>query len=386
MLSIRTLSLMTLILAAPASAGGLTEQQFQQISEDVFGPVIETYDIPGIAIGLTLSGEQYFFTQGLADRKAAVAVDQDTLFELGSNSKLFSAALAALAEQKGLLSLHDPVAKSLPELAGAAFDQITLADLAAHATGTLPLQVPGDITDTPALMAYLAQWRPGVDPTAFRSYSNVSIGLLGLIVGEKFGSSYEKAVETGLFPALGLKNTYVTVPDAAMAHYAYGYARGDNSAIRVTPGMLDSEAYGIKSSIADMTRFLDAHLGNLRLEKDLTAALARTRVSEYDTAHYAQAMIWEGYDWPVTTAQLEAGNATEMAMQPQPLTRHAQEALDGAVFLNKTGATNGFGSYLAMIPSEQIGVVVLANRNYPNPVRAAATLQLITAILSAAAP
>ena len=380
----RMLSLATLALAAPAYAEPLTDQQFQEISEEIFRPVIEAHDIPGIAIGLTLNGEQYFFTDGMADRDAAVPVDKDTLFELGSNSKLFNAALAALAEQKGLMSLHDPVAKYLPDLAGGAFDQISLYDLAAHATGNLPLQVPDGITDRPALMAWLAKWEPDVDPASRRSYSNVSIGLLGLITGDRFGMSYAEAATSALFPALGLHSTYITVPDAALSHYAFGYSRKDNRAIRVNPGMLDSEAYGAKSSITDMTHFLEAHLGHVALDNDVSAALARTRVAEYDTAHYAQAMIWEAYPWPVTAAQLEAGNSSEMALSPQPLTRHAEGPPDDAVFFNKTGSTNGFGSYVAMVPSEEIGVVILANRNYPNPVRAGATLQLITEILAMA--
>lgn len=384
MFRFRILSFATLALAAPVHAGSLTDQQFQRISEEVFRPIIEAYDIPGLAIGLTLNGEQHFFTDGMANRDAAVPVDRDTLFELGSNSKLFTAALAALAEQRVLLSLHDPVAKQLPELSGGAFEQISLSDLAAHATGSLPLQVPDGIADRPALMAYLAEWTPSVDPASRRSYSNVSIGLLGLITGDRFGTSYEDAATSVLFPALGLQSTYVTVPDAAMPHYAFGYSRKDDRPIRVSPGMLDSEAYGVKSSITDMTHFLAAHLGQVALDDDARAALARTRITEYDTVHYAQAMIWEAYPWPVTPAQLHSGNASEMAMTPQPLTHHAERLLDGAVFLNKTGATNGFGSYVAMIPSEDIGVVVLANRNYPNPVRAEATLQLITEILEMA--
>ncbi|MFG6083163.1 class C beta-lactamase [Paracoccus litorisediminis] len=384
MISFRLLGFATAVLATPAYAGSLSDQQFQAISEEVFRPVIEEFDIPGIAIGVTLNGQQYYFTDGMADRDAAVPVDKETIFELGSNSKLFNVTLAALAEQKGLLSLRDPVSKQLPELSDSAFDQITLYDLAAHATGGLPLQVPDDITDNQSLMAYLAKWRPEGDTKSLRSYSNVSIGLLGLIVGDKFGGSYEEALQGELLPCLGLTNTYVTVPVAEMGHYAFGYSRTDNRPIRVNPGMLDSEAYGIKSSVTDMTRLLDAHLGNIPLNEDMTAALARTRVSEFDTAPFAQAMIWEGYPWPVEAAQLEAGNSADMAMKPQPMTHHEERALEGAVFLNKTGATNGFGSYVALVPSEKIGVVVLANRNYPNPVRAAATLTLITKILDQA--
>jgi len=130
-----------------------------------------------------------------------------------------------------------------------------------------------------------------------------------------------------------------------------------------------------------MVRFLDAHLGNLVLDHEIAAALARKRVSAFDTAHYAQAMIWEGYPWPVDASALAAGNAPDMALKPRPITHRAAKILEGAVYLNKTGSTNGFGSYIAMTPSERIGVVVLANRNIPNRARAETTLKLISQIL-----
>ena len=95
---IRTVAVAAALLTTPAHAQGLTEPAFQQISESVFRPVIEEFDIPGIAIGVTMDGQQFFFTDGLADRAASRPVDRDTLFELGSNSKLFTVALAALAE------------------------------------------------------------------------------------------------------------------------------------------------------------------------------------------------------------------------------------------------------------------------------------------------
>ncbi|MDH2327223.1 beta-lactamase [Cereibacter sp. SYSU M97828] len=369
----------TAVFAAPAHAADLTEQQARALAEQVFRPVIEEYRIPGIAIGITLDGSQFFFTDGLADRAASRPVDKDTIFELGSNSKLFNVALAALADEKGLLSLDDAVSRHIPALEGSASGGITLDDLAAHATGGLPLQVPEGIADDPALLDYLAEWQPG--DGGLRSYSNVSIGLLGRIAGEAFGGTYEDALKAQLLPGLGMDSTFVTVPDSAADRYAFGYSRTDDSPVRVNPGMLDAEAYGIKSSIADMTRFVDAQLGVLDIDDDIAAALARTQIAGFDTAHFGQAMIWEVYPWPMDAARLEAGNSSDMALKQQPMERRSSP-VEGPVFLNKTGATNGFGSYVAMVPSERIGVVVLANRNYPNPVRARATVELIERILA----
>ncbi|GGK52827.1 beta-lactamase [Salinarimonas ramus] len=374
------MTLAAMLCATSATAEPLTSAEFRQLSEATFAPVVATYDIPGLAVGVTYQGNSYIYTTGLAVRAPEQPVTEDTLFELGSVSKLFTVALAGLAEERGLLSLDMPVSNVMPMVEGSAFDTITLYDLAAHATGGLPLQVPEEITDDPSLTTWLAAWSPEVDPQRVRSYSNLGIGLLGRISANAFGSDYETALTTELLPALGLEDTHVTVPQAAMSRYAFGYSRSDDRAVRVNPGMLDAEAYGVKSSISDMILFLQAHLGDVDTTPEIAAALAQTRTARYDTAHYAQAMIWEEYSWPVTAERLAAGNSSDMALEPQPLTARS-EPLDGPTFLNKTGSTNGFGAYVAMIPQEEIGVVVLANRNYPNAVRAEAALALIRAVL-----
>lgn len=378
---LRPLALACALAAGPLAAAPLTDADFQAITDKVFRPVITEFAIPGMAVGVTVGGKSHVFTTGLADRAGGVAVDHDTLFELGSVSKLFNVALAAFAEQEGILSLDDPVSTILPSLKGSAFDDMTLYDLAAHANGGLPLQVPDEIASNAQLMDWLAAWRPQNNPQSVRAYSNVSIGLLGQIVGERFCGAYDVALEEYLLPKLGLENTFIKVPAEAIGRYAFGYSKVEDKAIRVTPGLLDAEAYGVKSSVLDMTRFLDTHLGNVQLPAPVKAALDQTRQARYDTAHFAQAMVWEEYRWPVDMQKIVLGSSTEMAMKPQPLrTRDAPMA--GPIFLHKTGSTNGFGAYVAMVPDENIGVVVLANRNYPNGRRVEATLELIEEILA----
>lgn len=382
MFHFRSLLLTGVLFAGPSLAGPLTEESFQRLAEEVFRPVIEANQIPGMAVGVTFQGEQYVFTTGLADRAREVPVTEDTLFELGSVSKLFNVALAAYAEEQGLLSLDDRVSTHLPELKGSSFDSITLYDLAAHANGGLPLQVPDEIKTDADLMRMLARWEPKVQPDQFRSYSNVSIGLLGQITGKIVNGSYQLALEETLLPQLGLENTFIKVPDMAETRYAFGYDRKRDQPVRVTPGLLDAEAYGVKSSVSDMLGFLEAHLGQRKVPDAVKAALSKTREARYDTAHYAQAMIWEEYAWPVDPAQIAAGNGRDMSSTMQPMSRR-NGPLTGPMFLSKTGSTNGFGAYVAMVPHAEIGVVVLANRFYPNPERVEAALLLIDKIMAA---
>jgi beta-lactamase class C len=363
-----------------SAAHALTDAEFQAIASKVFLPVMKEHRIPGLAVGLTLDGHEYYFTHGEAVRATHQPVAEDTIFELGSVSKLFNVTLAELAEQRGLLSMNDSVSAHLPALKGSAFDGITLLNLATHTTAGLPLQAPESVTDAEdGLIDYLKTFKPQGDPNALRSYSNLSIGLLGKITADTFGKPYGEVLEDQVFRELGLSSTHVTVPDKAADRYAYGYSKKDDRPIRLSPGVLDAEAYGVKSTVADMTRFLGANLGTVQAPKEIAAALASTRVGYFGTRYYTQDLIWEQHPWPVDISRLKAGNSSDMALKTQPVKRLASPtaAASEGVFLNKTGSTNGFGAYVALLPSEKLGVVLLANRNYPNEVRVEATQRLI---------
>ena len=133
--------------ALPASlfAQGATSEQIVDIAGASFAPVIEQYRIPGLVVGITWQGQHSFYATGVAARKGHVAATPDTIFELGSISKIFTATLAALAEDRGMLDLDAPVSDSIPQLEGAAFGgQYARADplargLATAATGDTQL-------------------------------------------------------------------------------------------------------------------------------------------------------------------------------------------------------------------------------------------------------
>ena len=85
-------------------------------------PLMEREGIPGMAVGIVYDGQSYVFNYGTASRASGKPVNDDTLFEIGSVSKTFTATLAAYAQVGGRLSLSDPVSKYLPDLRGSHFD------------------------------------------------------------------------------------------------------------------------------------------------------------------------------------------------------------------------------------------------------------------------
>lgn len=367
--------------AATLSAQAVTEAKIATLAKHSYSSAVAAYDIPGLVVGVTMRGQHYFYATGLASREENIAASPDTIFELGSISKIFNVSLAALAEQRGDLDLDAAVSDRIVELRGSAFDDISLMDLATHSTGGLPLKVPNTIQNVPGLIDWLADWQPPRLGT--RSYSNVSIGLLGHITADALGMGFADAAEQILFPEMGLESTWIKVPAEAMDRYAFGYDRRTDAPIRVNPGVLDAEAYGVKSTARDLLRLLDFELGNIESSSELSAALERTRQGQTKTPYYVQDMIWEQYPWPINLEVMVKGAGYSFVRRPKPV-----ENIDPPlppqkdVILHKTGSTNGFGGYVALLPGENLGIVVLANRNYPNEARIRATYDLIQRLLS----
>ncbi|MEL7611421.1 class C beta-lactamase [Vreelandella titanicae] len=374
----------SLLLNGSAWASSTPESaDIEALVNDTIVPLMTEHRIPGMAIALSINGQQHYFNYGLANQEAGIPVTDETLFELGSISKIFTASLAGYAQASGALSLSDPASRYLPELEGSAFDEVTLLELGTYTAGELPLQFPESVQSEEAMIDYYRQWQPESAPGSHRLYSNPSLGLFGYLTAQSLGQPFEMAMEEALFTPLGLEHSYFQVPEAQQANYAYGYSKEDEP-IRVNPGMLDAQAYGLKSTAADVLTLVEANMSGAELNEPLSQALAATRTGYFEVGNMTQGLGWESYASPVALDQLLAGNSLEMILQPNPANRLTpplaprQEAL-----YNKTGATNGFGGYVAFVPSEQIGIVLLANRNYPNQARIEAAHHILTKLTEA---
>lgn len=220
--------------------------------------MMQTYAIPGMAIAISHKGQSHFFEYGVASRESGQAVDRHTLFELGSISKLFTATLGAYAEARGTLNLSDNASQYLPELQGSAFDHISLLDLATYTAGGLPLQFPDAVSSQAQMLDYCRNWQAVYKPGTQRLYSNPSIGLFGHLAAASLAKPFQQLLEQDLLPQLGMQESFVQIPAAQMTRYAWGYR--DDRPVRVSPGVLDAEAYGLKSSATDMLRLIDANL------------------------------------------------------------------------------------------------------------------------------
>ncbi|WP_042797198.1 class C beta-lactamase [Achromobacter insolitus] len=331
--------------------------------------VMREHDIPAMSIAVTQDGTQRFYNYGVASRETGKPAGSDTLYEVGSISKTYTATLAAYAQARGRLALGDSPAKFLPELAGSDFAKLSLINLGTHTTGGFPLQVPDAIKNQAQLMAYLKNWKPEHPAGTYRTYANPSIGMLGVVAAKSLNQPFKAAMERDLFPKLGLTSTYIDVPAARMADYAQGYNK-QNAPVRVNPGVLADEAYGVKTSARDLIRFVDANMGLNVTNAELRDAIGQTHVGYYQLGDMVQDLAWEQLRYPATLDALLTANAGNYNSQSQPVAAlNPPLPPQQAVWINKTGSTNGFGGYVAFVPSKRLGIVILANRNYPNEAR-----------------
>jgi beta-lactamase class C len=383
-LSLTATVVFALCATAPVSrAADTTQDAIKRTVDAAIQPLMAKDGIHGMAIGIVAGGKAYVYNYGVVSTETNQPVTPDTLFELGSVSKTFTATLATYAQLSRDLSLSDPTSKYLPVLQGSQFGNVKLVNLGTHTPGGLPLQVPDGIHTDAELMQYFKAWQPSCAPGTCRTYANPGIGTLGLITAKSMGQDFTVLLQQSLFPAMGLKNSYIDVPPARMPDYAQGYKK-DGAPIRMTPGVLSAEAYGVKSTAADMTRFVQANMNLLQLDAKLQRAITQTHTGYFKAGILTQDLIWEQYAYPVALKTLLAGNSSTMALNATPAAEIKPPlAPRQDVWINKTGSTNGFGAYVAFIPEKQLGIVMLANRNFPNEARVAAAYEILTALADA---
>nr|WP_092844763.1 class C beta-lactamase [Rhizobium miluonense] len=369
--------------ATANAADGGNQGRLERAVDAAIRPLMTENDVPGLAVAISIKGKRYVFNYGVASKETGQKIMNDTIFEVGSVSKTFTAALASYAQVSGKLSFSDKATKYMPELAGGSFDKISLLDLGTYTAGGLPLQFPKDVTDQDKMVAYYRSWHPSYAPGTYRLYSNASIGLFGYLAARAMGQPFDTLMQDKILAGLGLKHTYIHVPAGEMRNYAYGYSK-QGKPLRVGPGVFDAQAYGIKTTASDMLSVLEANMDSSGLtDGTLQRAIAATHVGYYTVGNTTQALGWETYAYPTTLARLLAGNSSDMALDPhkiEPLNPPQQSKKD--VLLNKTGSTNGFGAYAVFIPGRQIGIVLLANKNYPNAERIKTAYKILTVIES----
>lgn len=330
-----------------------------------FKPLMEKYGVLGMAVGVIYKGgnhEQYYGIQSDIDNKA---VDSQTIFELGSVSKTFTAISGTYANNQGKISFNDHPSKYVPALKNSEIDKVNLLELLTYTSGNLPLQFPDNIKTDKQILEYFKNWKVKNPPGTYREYSNPSIGLFGYLTAKSMNVPFSSLLEKTVFPQLNLKHTYVNVPEAQKTNYAFGYDE-NNKPIRVNPGPLSDEAYGVKSTLPDMLKFVNSNLNVDTNSPAMKKAILDTHKGYFKVSDsgMTQALGWEMFSYPTTSEILQASNSKQILLGSNPVVKELSQP-KSKVF-HKTGSTNGFGAYVLFIPEEGFGLVMLMNKKIPN--------------------
>lgn len=299
-----------------------------------------------IVVGIVDANGRRVVSYGSLAKNDPRKLDADTVFEIGSMTKVFTSLVLMDMVRHGELALTDPVAKYLPasvKIPERNGRQITLADLSTQSSG-LP-RMPDNFTpkdpDNPyadytvqQMYDFLSRYKLTRDPGAQYEYSNLGVGLLGHVLSLRAGMSYEAMVRSRICEPLGLKDTRVTLTPEMKARLAVGHSGGaaavENWDIPTLAG-----AGALRSTANDMLTFLAANLGFVQtpLAEDMAEEVSIRRPTAVPDTQIA-------YAWHIQTK-------------------------DGKSIIWHNGGTGGYRTYMGFDPKARVGVVVLANISRP---------------------
>ena len=223
--------------------------------------------VPGATLGIWSDGQEILAAHGVLNTGTGVPVTTDSLFQLGSITKIWTATMIMQLVDEGLLGLDTVVSQALPGVrpgAGDVGDQVTVRHLLTHTSG-----IDGDIfTDTgrgddcvPRYVDELAGAPSVFAPGAAYSYSNSGYVLLGRIIEVLDGQSWDESLRQRLTGPLSVTRT-VTLPEEAILHRAaVGHHRGDTPVqIWGLPRSIGPAGL-ITATASDLLTFARLHLG-----------------------------------------------------------------------------------------------------------------------------
>ena len=302
-------------------------------------------DVPGASVLVLRDGEPIVRAgYGLANVETHTPATATTNYRLASVTKQFTAASILLLAEDGRLKLDDRVRKWLPSLPKAA-DPVTIRHLLTHTSGlidyedVIPETFKPQLHDADVLRLLESQDRTYFSPGSSYRYSNSGYALLALIVERASGKTFATFLRERIFQPLGMNNTVAFEEGiSTVSNRAFGYTQEQGRWGRTDQSQTSAVLGdgGIYSSIDDLAKW-DAALYDGRLLRPSSLQAAFTPATRTDDAE-----VQYGFGWRITGETVW-----------------------------HSGETAGFRNVIVRYPKRRLTVVVLTNRNEPEPYRLA---------------
>ena len=319
---------------SPTSAGALPTEVVETIEKRIANNYI-----PSIAIALIDSSGTYYFNFGKTDTDGK-KVDENTIYEIGSISKVFTGILLAQQVLDGDLKVEDEINNLLPDgivVPVKGDKEITLGNLTDHTSGLprMPSNFKPSNPNNPyadytvkQMYEFIANYQPSREVGSEYEYSNLAQGLLGHLLAKNKSTSYEKLMIETIADPLGMTDTRITFNEKMKKKLALGHNGGqvvENWDIPTLAG-----AGAIRSSALDMAKFISANLGYVNTP--ITDAMNVSHRIRHDMAGgMSVAMGW-----------------------------HVRKGAGMDIYWHN-GGTGGYRSFAGFVKETGKGVVVLTN-------------------------
>jgi len=361
-----TATLVTCALTLSALAGCERQPLSANDAESYVERVLAEEQVPGAAVAIWHRGEPVLMRGfGVTNVENPSAVDSDTLFKLASTTKAFTTAALGLLVEEGKLAWDGRVVEYLPEFRLEdpwISQEFRVVDLLTHRSGLGPgagdlmlWPQPNDYTRADVLsgLAHLPITR------GFRAdyaYDNLLYIVAGELIAAVSGQSYEDFIEQRLLAPMGLENCYAgPVPADARGNLADPHRLESAGLVVDTPNLAGHEpivlaaAGGMHCSAADMLTWLQLLLrgGALESGEPLFSTETRDRLWRPETL------------MPFSSARAERDGGHFYAYA---LGWRVQD-MHGKKVIHHTGSLSGMYAWAAVVPEEELALVVLMNRS-----------------------
>lgn len=305
---------------------------------------IERDAATGLSIGILRNGEQYFYNYGELKKGSSQLPTENSLYEIGSITKTFTAILLADAVQSGMIRLNDPVSRYLPDSVGPLTYEskdITVQMLSNHSSGLPRMPVnftkyasdpfnPYKLYGVNQLFEFYKQFKPYRIPGSGYEYSNLAVGTLGVILEKIHDKTYDQLITEKICRPLKMMDTHQFIQKTDSQRIAIGYNEQG-----IYNGPWDFQAFAgagaLRSSASDMIKYAAANIstGHPALHK----AIQATHRETFTEGNTKTALGW-------------------IIIRP---------GTNEVLFHN--GGTGGYRSYLAVNKEKKLAVIVLSNTN-----------------------
>ena len=329
------------LIPSPTATPGLplyTDDALKSEVDSLAQAFLAQYHNPGVSVAVVVRNPQtrrlqaMLLNYGTIGKGVHQPITSQTVYEIGSITKVFTGILLAEKVNDGTVNLQDPIQNFMPgNIQAPEYKEtpIKLVDLATHRSG-LPRDLDSD--DPRKLYAWLNQFQPVNPPGAQYSYSNLGYMLLGDILSRLAQTDYGSLEFASISQPLGLIDTREVLTGDENDRLAQGYAWDGTQALYFPQTGAMSGAGYLRSTLQDLTRFLLANMDPDQTPLASSIKLAQTVQAEGKTPGSGIGLGWE-IDKPGT-----------------PLER-----------LWKSGGTPGFTSYISFLANGNSGFVILTN-------------------------